>query len=250
MMAISLIFVFQSLGFLCEPAMLEAEALLKSNQSLLTYNLSTDIEFNRCSARQRSRARYFRLLSLHELGENRDALRLVEGVWPSESDHKKALLFARVFLLDEPTPLSQVWKLRKNLWSNRYEFLTAESHLLNLPDKDGEIRNLLRDLNHARRYWPSLVAGLSLIPGLGQSVMGDWSSAGLSLLLNGLFGYATYEFYRKDLYAPSVISGTIFSITYVGGIVQAGRLAVAKNKFDSQAEEKALRQSLFREILD
>jgi len=100
------------------------------------------------------------------------------------------------------------------------------------------------------------ICGLLSLHELGENraalrlVEGDWSSAGLSLLLNGLFGYATYEFYRKDLYAPSVISGTIFSITYVGRIVQAGRLAVAKNNFDSQAEEKALRQSLFREILD
>jgi hypothetical protein len=193
------------------------------------------------------------MLSLFDLGENEEAFRLTDETWPNPAYQKKARIFARVFLMDEPTDLSSDWLGRKRLWSYRYspEIAARELEAIDLTAAEfAELNALVLTLNQSRKYSPTLMASLSLVPGLGQAVMGDWAAAGISVILNSLFGFASYELFKKELYAPAALSATVFSITYFGGMVQSGRLAASRNDYRSRNTENELRSTLFREILE
>ena len=78
---------------------------------------------------------------------------------------------------------------------------------------------------------PGLAAGLSaLLPGAGQAYTGSWQSGAMAFVLNALFLSATLELADHDLHAASLASGVVFSITYLGNILNAAESARLYNQ--------------------
>lgn len=90
-----------------------------------------------------------------------------------------------------------------------------------------------------------LAAGMSaLLPGAGQAYTGSWQSGAMAFVLNALFLSATLELADHDLHAASLASGVVFSITYLGNILNAAESArlYNQNYYAPQVEaEKAKR---------
>ncbi len=253
MTALFAISFFSAIGFFqCGPAEKELQTLYQNSQYLLTYQLGTEIEFN-CQSEGPEKGRYARALSLYNLGEVSEATRLFQTSWKNKHYQEKANTFLKIFIFENSETLHPDWALKKNIWKNRSKPTLARQYINATRYSNIEKENLLaqiRQIDESRKYSPLAIASLSLIPGLGQAVMHDWSSSAISLVLNGLFGYATYEFFDHKLYAPASISATIFSITYVGGMIQAGRLAAAKNQYESKSNEASLKNDLFSDLLN
>jgi len=91
-----------------------------------------------------------------------------------------------------------------------------------------------------------LAGGLSaVVPGLGQAYVGTYQSGAMAFLLNALFLSSTLEFQNKGLYSASLISGVVFSITYLGNILNASQSAVVFNQnYNSYQIEQERRRSL------
>ncbi|MBI2891799.1 MAG: hypothetical protein HYY13_13580 [Nitrospirae bacterium] len=63
-----------------------------------------------------------------------------------------------------------------------------------------------------------VTAGLlaALLPGAGHVYLGRWADAGTSLVLNALFGLATYEAFRRQLYLVGG-AAAFFEVTWYSG---------------------------------
>ncbi len=90
---------------------------------------------------------------------------------------------------------------------------------------------------------PTLAATMSaVLPGSGQAYVGTWQAGAMAFLLNSLFLSATLELQNKGLHQTALVSGIIFSITYMGNILNAAESAKTYNKNAHQSiitEEKS-----------
>ncbi|WP_409477362.1 hypothetical protein [Pseudobdellovibrio sp. HCB154] len=78
---------------------------------------------------------------------------------------------------------------------------------------------------------PALAGTLSaVLPGAGQAYTGSWQSGAMAFVLNALFLSATLELEDKDLPATALVSGVVFSITYLGNILNAAESARIYNQ--------------------
>ncbi|MBW1806954.1 MAG: tetratricopeptide repeat protein [Deltaproteobacteria bacterium] len=71
------------------------------------------------------------------------------------------------------------------------------------------------------RKSPALAGILSLIPGLGHVYLGEYSIAITALMWNGLFGYATYDAFRRRNYGIGAVLATMELLWYSGTIYGA-----------------------------
>lgn len=95
-----------------------------------------------------------------------------------------------------------------------------------------------------------LLAGTmsALLPGSGQAYTGSWQSGAMAFLLNALFLSSTIELADKDLHATSLVSGVVFSITYIGNILNAAENARIYNQNYYQSEIEAEKAKRFPEF--
>ena len=78
---------------------------------------------------------------------------------------------------------------------------------------------------------PALAGTMSaFLPGAGQAYTGSWQSGAMAFVLNALFLSATLELADHDLHAASLVSGVVFSITYLGNILNAAESARIYNQ--------------------
>lgn len=78
---------------------------------------------------------------------------------------------------------------------------------------------------------PALAGTMSaFLPGAGQAYTGSWQSGAMAFVLNALFLSATLELADHDLHAASLASGVVFSITYLGNILNAAESARIYNQ--------------------
>ena len=95
-----------------------------------------------------------------------------------------------------------------------------------------------------------LFAGLasSLLPGLGQIYNGTYQSAAIAFMFNSLFFLTTLEFAKKKMKAPASASGIIFSVTYLGNIMNSVNGSRKINDKNALAIKKKIRKILFPEL--
>lgn len=107
-----------------------------------------------------------------------------------------------------------------------------------------ESYNLWKE-NLPKQKSPALAGTLSaILPGAGQAYTGSWQSGAMAFVLNALFLSATKDLADHDLHAASLASGVVFSITYLGNILNAAESAriYNQNYYAPQIEqEKAKR---------
>jgi hypothetical protein len=93
---------------------------------------------------------------------------------------------------------------------------------------------------------PALAGVLSaFFPGAGQFYNGAYQSAVISLLLNSIFLWSTLEFNNRDLNGPALASGVVFSVTYLGNIMNAVRGSNKLNEMSSAKDKENLKELLF-----
>ncbi|MDD4974761.1 MAG: hypothetical protein PHY93_10450 [Bacteriovorax sp.] len=93
---------------------------------------------------------------------------------------------------------------------------------------------------------PGIAALYSMIfPGAGHVYLGAYQSAAIVFAFNLLTGISTVEFANKDLKAPAIASGVLFSIFYVGGIYSSYEGAVKMNQLKINKPKKDLNAKYF-----
>lgn len=146
--------------------------------------------------------------------------------------------------------LSADQRLRIDLWKNRYKGKFANHQSLGLQNQ-----NMLTEYSLLQQPLlidsknPILAASLStMIPGTGQLYSRAYGSAALALVVNSLFGWATYEFFNKNLYGAGGASAAVFSITYVGNIINATKTAQQINESEHREPEEKMKAYLLPEL--
>lgn len=116
------------------------------------------------------------------------------------------------------------------------------------------IQDKIKIFNHWQDNLPQakseyLAGTLSaVLPGAGQAYTGAWQSAAMAFLLNALFLSATVELQDQGLYATSLASGVIFSITYIGNIFNAAKSAEVINEQAQKSLIESEKRQKFPEL--
>ncbi|AZZ36993.1 hypothetical protein CIK05_09370 [Bdellovibrio sp. qaytius] len=146
------------------------------------------------------------LLAVTELGEKNEMFHLSHKVYP------------RKFSLGNQQKL----KLYQSYYFPKADG-TAES---------GRVESFTEWKNNLPLKKSPTVAGTlsAFIPGAGQAYTGSWQSGAMAFVLNALFLSATLDLVDHDLHAAALASGVVFSITYLGNILNAAESARVYNQ--------------------
>lgn len=99
------------------------------------------------------------------------------------------------------------------------------------------------------RKSPAVAGTLSaFLPGAGQAYTGAWQSGALAFALNALFLSATLELADRNLEATALTSGVVFSIVYIGNILNATESAHIYNSNYYRPEVDAEKRKRFPEL--
>lgn len=161
-------------------------------------------------------ARWGHLLALTQLGEREEMFYLSHKAYPSKLS----------------TTYQQKLKLYQSFYFSKNE---SSSEALRV-----ESFNQWKDSLPVQKS-PVLAGTMSaVLPGSGQAYTGSWQSGAMAFVLNALFLSATLELADKDLNAAAVVSGAVFSITYLGNILNAAESARIYNQnfYAPQIEEE------------
>lgn len=213
----------------CNHTFDDARALFKRGQYLLSSHSFRQIGSYPCQNSLQREADFFLMKAMYLLDEPHEA-RLIAAKNIKSDSPKPFQYFAAAHLDLELGEFSKDLQSRVDLWRFRYNLEKASQMSLDSKLQDRKLNALLRELNSPPGLSPWQASSLSVVPGFGQAVMGAYSSAALSVVINGLFAWATYAFVDKELYGPAAASSMILSITYFGNIIQAGRLAKQKRQ--------------------
>lgn len=96
---------------------------------------------------------------------------------------------------------------------------------------------------------PALAGTMSaILPGSGQVYTGAWQSGIMAFVLNALFLSTTLELEDKDLHSTALASGVLFSITYLGNILNAAESARVYNRNSSASQIELEKKRQFPEL--
>lgn len=157
------------------------------------------------------------------------------------------------YLKNQKSKNSQVLKELIALETNDLQFTKVRqfNQIITHPDSyntdDIELLKLIDSYKKNKiRKSPILAGALStLLPGAGQVYNGAYQSAIISLLLNSIFLWSTLEFKNKGLDGPAVASGMVFSVTYMGNIMNAVRGSNKLNEMGSSQDRDNLKKFIF-----
>lgn len=177
--------------------------LRRQGQYLLAAQQFSLVETLGCESELKNIGSFYYALSLYRLDEKQIAeetlMRLSSANPTSDRARKARLLMA---------------------W-NEPQFISR----LDVQDQDRLARfqaEVTRIQRNERLQSPALAGTLSaLLPGAGQVYNHHYSAAVLSFILNSLFLASTIELNDKNLHAPALAAGVLFSITYTGNILSA-----------------------------
>jgi hypothetical protein len=204
-----------------------------------------------CDSSTGSPALFGYALSMAELGETSEALRTLSSL----GTQKNALVLRALLLPDEETPNlpDDDARSRMKLWKMRYSAPDFSAILATQPifgrASPDELRALNDELTRVDRKSPWIAGGASLLlPGAGQAYVGTYQSAAIAFVLNALFLATTIELARHDLPIAATAAGTVFSVTYVGNILNAADAARRFNENARAPAETRLKARLFPEL--
>lgn len=233
-----------------------AQNLFKSGQYLLSSVHFSELSANTCSTQLASHSLFAYSLSMAELNESSEVFRtlysLEQNKFISPALHEKSLLFHAFLVPDFNASISEYSRLRLEIWkaknqAEQFSKLSASPFLSN--GMRTELNSINEELSNLPRKNP-LIAGFasSLIPGAGQAYVGAFQSAAIALILNSLFLATTVELANHKLPYAALASGMIFSVTYIGNILNAADSANQKNSNMRVSQEHRLRETLFPEF--
>ncbi len=184
-----------------------------------------------------SKSRYNYSLAMLELGEGSELLeqyRYFKLNNARESDLIKEVIDFSTGNLNNP---------KVNVWMNLGNDNLSLKYLKNNRDALKAYEEYRKKINTKS---PLLSGTLSaLLPGAGQVYNGSYQSAAISFILNTIFLYSTIEFADKNLSAPAIASGVVFSVTYVGNVMNAVRGSNAINNRLARPSKNEIKKFLF-----
>lgn len=204
-----ILFFFQPAFATCPEAqnfLNKATQLYEQKQYLLSsfhFSSASLLECNDLQLRGKAQLGY--LYSLYELGEKDEAVHYLTQIDKNvPADAQKKLDVFKAVKLETTTDSATQKRIQEfELWKTS----------LPTPKSAG------------------LAAGLSaVLPGAGQVYAGSYQSAAVAFLLNALFLSATLELNHKELHATALASGLVFSVAYVGNILNAAHTATVYNE--------------------
>ena len=206
--------------------------LLSATQYSLLFRSDCD-DLNRKSRYNFSLA----MIQLGEVGELLNQYRFFKKNNFSEAESMKVLMDYSSGNENHP---------RVKLWKNLYDKKLVKNLGMNDPTFVALQNEYYQSSNNKNPY----VAGIlsAFVPGAGQVYNGTYQSAVISFLLNSLFLWSTVEFERNRLNGPAVASGLVFSVTYVGGIMNAARGSNNINRMKSRNVKRKIKHHLFPEL--
>lgn len=148
-----------------------------------------------------------------------------------------------------PSQLSKDDQIKLNVYQNFYFPEVYTDSAVHKP-----IQDKIKIFNHWKDNLPQakseFLAGTfsAVLPGAGQAYTGAWQSAAMAFLLNALFLSATVELQDQGLYATSLASGVIFSITYLGNIFNAAQSAEVINEQAQKSLIESEKRKKFPEL--
>lgn len=237
----------------------EQEALYRRSQSLFNSGqyLLSSTHFSQLSASNcnvATRALFAYSLSMTELGETGEALRslfVLDGA-ADQPIRSSAKLLRAYLVSDFAASLPEESRIRLKLWTSRFsrsDFTSTAQTAPLVPGLRTKLLEINDELARVPLKDPWLAGGASLLlPGAGQVYAGSFQSAAIAFVLNSLFLATTLEFARKDLPAAAVASGMVFSVTYIGNILNAADAAKRYNANARAPYEAGLRGALFPEF--
>jgi hypothetical protein len=222
-----------------------------AQQYLLAAIQFSQVSLSDCDSTIADKAKYAYALAMAELGEMEIAIETLKSLAGSTLDQTSKLYLTYLdnsFAKD----LSRHDRSRIQLWQSRGSTAAFQNAATTYETHEVEKNRLLK-MQELLTLAPSrspVVAGIAsaLIPGLGQAYVGSWQAAGIALVLNALFLATTVELARHDLWAASAASGLVFSVTYIGNILNAIAAAETVNQVQSAPYERELKQKLFPEF--
>ncbi len=138
----------------------------------------------------------------------------------------------------------EFWKKSENLEALNKASLTntRESVLIEKAKNESGVNQFF--------YRSPLLLGMScsILPGLGQAIQGNWGSGGIAFFLSALLLGTTIEFPNRGQVFTAGTSGLVFSMVYVGNIVNAAHQAAIYNESKTKKFRKSLKWSLFPEL--
>jgi hypothetical protein len=235
-------------------AYVRGRELFEAGQHLLAAIHFSQSSLAACSSQQRDQALLAYALSMFRLGESDQMLfitrPLMERGVPEVARRARLLLG---FALSNPALVaSEDDRERLALWQERSEpeqFAQRITDSFSLAGRREALRALHRQMGTLPTRSPVLAGVLSgLIPGLGQAYAGAWQSAGVALVLNALALGTTLELFSRGLLATGVAVGLVFSVTYVGNIINAAQTATLFNRAHRREMEAELERQLFPDL--
>ena len=224
-----------------------AQDLFIHRQFLLSALHFSELSVSKCNPALASKAQFSYALALSELGERTEALRQLT-LLKSEN-----ALLLKAFLAPEFSDgLMPSSRFRLQTWGekNNLEQLSNLSLSPYFSEKQKiDLKEIHSDLLKLPTKNP-VFAGIasSILPGAGQAYAGAYQSAALAFVINALFLATTIEFANQKLPAAAIASGTLFSITYIGNILNAAESASRKNNNARLPEDLRLKRTLFPEF--
>ncbi len=206
-----------------DKALNQATGLYQRGNYLLSAVQFANAENENCKTIN-NKARWGYLLSLTEIGEKDETFYLSVKQYPEifkQNDEIKLQVYQAYYFNIYKNPDHK----------NRVE--AFEKWKTELPQKKS----------------PALAGSLSaLLPGAGQAYTGSWQSGAMAFVLNALFLSATLELKDKNLDNTALVSGVVFSITYLGNILNAAESAKLYNKNSNKTLIETEKQKQFPEL--
>jgi tetratricopeptide (TPR) repeat protein len=164
----------------------------------------------------------------------------------TEQFEKAQVILQKIESLDPET--SQSLKLSSALREGNLKEIEEMASCANLTDPNPEeIQAFLQDYS-SQALSPTKAKTLNaLLPGAGYYYVGQKKAAATSLAINALFTWAAYAFIKKGYIAAGVVTASLESGWYLGGINGAGLAANEYNErlYETSAKEFMLDHALF-----
>lgn len=199
------------------------EAFLRE-QYLISTQLFLNYSALGCDSMKRDEALFRASLAMYRLGDLVEADHLLGSIENEDSFKASVQLLRAWYSVERRALLASDLKRRFSQFDIDYEKISV-----------------------SKKPW---VAGVlsALVPGAGQIYNGNYQSAIYSFILNSLFLSAAIETQNKGLYATSLTTATVFSIVYLGNILNSIQGAEALNARERAMEEAQLQKKYFPEI--
>lgn len=214
---------------------------LKDNGQILMSSLHfSQIAATDCYQDKRNFALYHYSYNMIKLGEKMEAWRQLNLIESQEKKLNDSIKLLKNFYFDQNYKFeSKILSEKFHLWKNKNDLklLKQSQHI--------EFQNYANEKEKMNFKSPFIAGTLSLVPGLGQIYVGTYQSAAISFVINSMFLMAHNDFKENRQWGAANAAATVFSITYLGNILNSVRSANQINENQTRPLEQKLKLEAF-----